>query len=865
MTQELIYTSAPRGLKPGSRGFCTVVTTQGMASNLIDRLEALSGYRHVYGGANGREVVDQVVSQHVRISMGGRQLHVLSRIHSAGVDYSQRSNKFAHHVVLDSAELPAAGPAWLLQHPGFIEETWDEQPRLLPSGRPIPPGQVLPGICRAWASATGDAGWGGVLASTVAGDGRKSVTIVIRPGFDPLPLVAESIALLPEHLRWGVSFSTFFTKLPPGVDCIWRFVIQGSPEAAAAARGNQGLLINLCQPSPHATGSPFADAARSGAVVSLPPPPQPQRLVAALPTEDELAQLLAEPGATSVLAQSSRRPGLVLDEGYAVAHKPPVLAPPIAASPALPNRPGFKKRTKVAWYVVGGVAVVVVLTSVGAAVWLGNGESNLASVRKATSSKDIDDGNKKTSSDTDNSPRQDSRSQDSRKSHDVPNSDKREITGGTNGSLDQSKSEKSQSQPPQPQPPQPQPPQPQPAQPQSAQPQPAQTDILKPLRGKVFTPPKRSATSTFDKEPRKDRATVGSLEQPVPANLHIQIVGGEFLDRKTEIVVEKLTTTQANLQQSQQLQSAQPLRWAVKLTCGGLNKSDVDVARFIAVGDRLDFEWQNVTDAPIDLLNQLSNCILKLSVEGSSEPPVHMPLRDAIVEKPITFEKFKNDSKFTREIIVDHLSPKLPTKLELITSQDLFPESTLDPSEDKGKWRWTIKAGQRFSMKYNIATSTNDIGKVMLKVAFNQVDGVNREAWKDSKPETRKEKDGQIVAIPSKRAIRHRIDKTLTPMITNKQNELINLQQQQTLAANNPEQLTKIKEKITDVSESKRQLEDEKADTEKLFNLYECYVDPERTQLQFRLYAVIDGCEVDLVRSELFTKVVKNLIQTERK
>ena len=48
MTQELIYTSAPRGLKPGSHGFCTVAVTQGMPPNLAERLEALSGYRHVY-------------------------------------------------------------------------------------------------------------------------------------------------------------------------------------------------------------------------------------------------------------------------------------------------------------------------------------------------------------------------------------------------------------------------------------------------------------------------------------------------------------------------------------------------------------------------------------------------------------------------------------------------------------------------------------------------------------------------------------------------------------------------------------------------------------------------------------------------
>ena len=45
MSQELHYTSVPRGLKPGSRGFCTVGMTPHMPGPLVDRLEALSGYQ----------------------------------------------------------------------------------------------------------------------------------------------------------------------------------------------------------------------------------------------------------------------------------------------------------------------------------------------------------------------------------------------------------------------------------------------------------------------------------------------------------------------------------------------------------------------------------------------------------------------------------------------------------------------------------------------------------------------------------------------------------------------------------------------------------------------------------------------------
>ena len=47
MSQELIYTSAPRGLKPGSQGFCTVAYSRGMSANLMQQLESLSGYRQI--------------------------------------------------------------------------------------------------------------------------------------------------------------------------------------------------------------------------------------------------------------------------------------------------------------------------------------------------------------------------------------------------------------------------------------------------------------------------------------------------------------------------------------------------------------------------------------------------------------------------------------------------------------------------------------------------------------------------------------------------------------------------------------------------------------------------------------------------
>ena len=48
MAFELIFTSVPRGLKPGSRGFATVAYTQGMPANCVQTCEGISGYTHVF-------------------------------------------------------------------------------------------------------------------------------------------------------------------------------------------------------------------------------------------------------------------------------------------------------------------------------------------------------------------------------------------------------------------------------------------------------------------------------------------------------------------------------------------------------------------------------------------------------------------------------------------------------------------------------------------------------------------------------------------------------------------------------------------------------------------------------------------------
>ena len=66
MNAELLYTSAPQGLKQGSRGFCTVLSTVGMPLNLATKLESLSGYRHLYPSGTPDASKNPVGFSHLR-------------------------------------------------------------------------------------------------------------------------------------------------------------------------------------------------------------------------------------------------------------------------------------------------------------------------------------------------------------------------------------------------------------------------------------------------------------------------------------------------------------------------------------------------------------------------------------------------------------------------------------------------------------------------------------------------------------------------------------------------------------------------------------------------------------------------------
>ena len=291
MVEEIIYTSSDRGLKQGSRGFCTVVSTAGMALNLAERLESMSGYRHVFPLNDPDAARNPVNYSHVTFRLAGRKLNVVSRVADAGQDYTGRSNKLAHHVVIDSIAPLPAGPARLLMAEGTVVNKWDGTVRNIPPRALIPPKYSNVVLLKAWATQTGDAGWAGAVAEMLVQD-PAPVSIIFRPGMDTLSLVCEVLDVLPPSQRWGITFSTYFTRLLAGTECQLRFLLDGTPEATALRNDARARKVDLTQSLPAATGGALVQLARSGKVThSIPTTVGPKQKISPAASEQRRSKV----------------------------------------------------------------------------------------------------------------------------------------------------------------------------------------------------------------------------------------------------------------------------------------------------------------------------------------------------------------------------------------------------------------------------------------------------------------------------------------------------------------------------------------------------------------------------------------------
>jgi hypothetical protein len=272
---ELIYTSASRGLVTASGGFCTVAATAGTSRQVTAKLEGLSGYQFHFGLSDPRAAQNPVNFAHTRVRIGAETLSVLSRVAFCGADYSGRTNKIAHHFLLERGEEMPNGPAWMIMAMarGLFVAGWNSEPQDLPK-------RALRGIiateprpaepARTWHAATGDAGWAGVLVQAFRENPKVPAFVIFKPGTDLLPLFEESLALLPPEERWQVGFATYYTALPAGCQYHWRGVLAGSAAAKEIARFPNAVVIDLTAPLGQAAGNEYTDAARTGRTLAPP-------------------------------------------------------------------------------------------------------------------------------------------------------------------------------------------------------------------------------------------------------------------------------------------------------------------------------------------------------------------------------------------------------------------------------------------------------------------------------------------------------------------------------------------------------------------------------------------------------------------
>ncbi len=273
MADQLLYTSAADGLKPGSSGYCTVEKTRGINETLESSLQRLSSYDAIYHPTPDPQ--NPVCFNHVVVTAGRRKYNVISRVSDYSDDYSGRSNYLAHHLVLsDTEKTDGRDPATILAQPGLMKSAWSGQSQYVDPLTVQATSSPLT-QCTEWREVCGGtpeaAGWAGVLAERTLQSPREPIYILLPAPKSAhwhadrtLKLIGEALALLPPARRWQVTFSTFYSDLLADTTCQWRFVVEGSPAFEAAKDSRHGEVIDLTAPLGQPTGGDLVQTAQTG-------------------------------------------------------------------------------------------------------------------------------------------------------------------------------------------------------------------------------------------------------------------------------------------------------------------------------------------------------------------------------------------------------------------------------------------------------------------------------------------------------------------------------------------------------------------------------------------------------------------------
>ncbi|MDR1552975.1 MAG: hypothetical protein LBS69_05880 [Prevotellaceae bacterium] len=265
MIQEQISTSSPRCLD-GNAGFGVVAQTSGMAPNISLDVGMLSGYTHCFSPGDPH---NPVAFLHVIRRAGGVDRHIVSRIADCGSDYSGRSNRIAHHLIIENSDLQqlTCGPAAILTQAELFKTQWNSQSQELPRGKTIPNPAISVQKCLTWERLLGDAGWGGVVAERIERGNPVSVIFEAGKGKDILPLLCEVFMLLPPAIRWRTTFSTFFMKSqePPKANKIQlKCIVADSDEMMFKKLTADTFVVDLREKPKESPVGKYVEIARNG-------------------------------------------------------------------------------------------------------------------------------------------------------------------------------------------------------------------------------------------------------------------------------------------------------------------------------------------------------------------------------------------------------------------------------------------------------------------------------------------------------------------------------------------------------------------------------------------------------------------------
>ena len=381
MAYELVYTSVPRGLEPGRTGFCTVAMTRGMAPQLVKMLENLVVYKPVFMHYDANRAFNPPSIFHYPISDGKRQYELLARVSACGLDYTKRSNKIGHFLLVSEAErtMMSAGPASLLGESNLFISEWKGEPQFFQSERTLPFSNPMSAKAHGWAQMTGDAGWAAWLAEQYLENPGKPCFVL----FDPLrhthleQLVRESLMLLPPEKRWRVTWNTYLTALPPGISCNWRFCVNDPESLRNIGCVAGATILDLRQQLGSAGNGHLAQCARTG----LEPYPQknPVRVKAGGQADGDLPlRLNGQKG-----VQSEGTPGAREKKSYRLKSEPDNVVPAGfsggmgTSMPAQSPYPAVQNDgARMKMVVMGSVIALLVLAILGLLVMLLKGRAS---------------------------------------------------------------------------------------------------------------------------------------------------------------------------------------------------------------------------------------------------------------------------------------------------------------------------------------------------------------------------------------------------------------------------------------------------------------------------------------------------------